>query len=235
MDKTYAGKSWEEIPQFSDAGVLDLMEKQTATKFPPGSMWEYSNSGYCVLAKVVEKASGTPFAEFLRERIFAPLKMSGTVAHVNGKDSVKDRAYGYTKNAGGWLETDQSPTSATLGDGGIYSSLEDLSKWDEALREHPLLSEAEMQPALAAVALPRGSQPVPVGPDGVPIQYGFGWFLNPYHGHPRMWHYGESIGFHTVIERLPADGLSIVILANRTDLDPASLALEVADVVLAGK
>ncbi len=233
MDTT--GKSWEEIPQISDAGVLDLMEKQTATKFPPGSTWEYSNSGYCVLARVVEKVSGMPFADFLGKRIFAPLKMSGTVAHVNGKDRVEARAYGYTKNPGGWLETDQSPTSATLGDGGVYSSLDDLSDWDEALRRHTLLSEAEMQPALTAVALPVGSRPVPVGPDGAPIQYGFSWFLNPYHGHARMWHYGESIGFHTAIERFPADGLTVIILANRTDLDPGSLALKVADLFLAAK
>ncbi len=135
MDKKYAGKSWEEIPQISDAGVLALMEQQRGTKFPPGTKWEYSNGGYCVLAMVVEKISGVPFAEFLQRRIFAPLKMQNTVAHVYGKDRVVNRAYGYTNDAGVWLETDQSPTSATLGDGGIYSSLEDLIKWDDALRK----------------------------------------------------------------------------------------------------
>ncbi len=228
MDKTYAGKPWQEIPQISDAGVLALMARQTATKFPPGSAWEYSNSGYCVLAEVVEKASGVPFAEFLRQRIFVPLKMRGTLAYQSGKNRVKARAYGYTRNAGAWLETDQSPTSATLGDGGIYSSLDDLAKWDEALRHHTLLSEHEMQSALTAVESPENSRPPAKGPDGEPVKYGFGWFLNPYHGHARMWHYGESIGFRTVIERFPADGLTIIILANRTDLDPAALALKVA-------
>jgi len=235
MDRTYAGKSWQEIPQINDAAVLDLMAQQAATKFPPGSAWEYSNSGYCVLARVVEKASGMPFADFLRQRIFGPLKMHATIAYENGKTGVKARAYGYTKDAGVWLETDQSPTSATLGDGGVYSSLDDLSKWDDALRHHTLLSEAAMQPALTAVALPGNSHPSPQDPDGAPIKYGFGWFLNPYHGHARMWHYGESIGFRTVIERFPADGLTIIILANRTDLDPAALALKVADLFLTGK
>jgi CubicO group peptidase (beta-lactamase class C family) len=232
MDRTYAGKSWQEIPQISDAAVFDLMAQQTATKFPPGAAWEYSNSGYCVLARVVEKTSGMPFADFLRQRIFAPLKMHATIAYENGKSRVKARAYGYTKDAGLWLETDQSPTSATLGDGGVYSSLDDLSKWDDALRHYTLLSEAAMQPALTAVALPEDSRPAPEGPDGEPIKYGFGWFLNPYRGHARMWHYGESIGFRTVIERFPADGLTIIILANRTDLDPAALALKVADLYL---
>ncbi len=228
MDKTYAGKPWQGIPQVSDADVLELMAKQTATKFPPGSAWEYSNSGYCVLAEVVEKASGMPLAEFLRQRLFVPLKMRDTIAYESGKDRVKTRAYGYTRNARGWLETDQSPTSATLGDGGIYSSLDDLSKWDEALRHHTLLSEQEMRPAITAATWEEKSQPLPEGPDGEPVKYGFGWFLNPYRGHARMWHYGESIGFRTVIERFPADGLTIIILANRSDLDPAALALKVA-------
>jgi CubicO group peptidase (beta-lactamase class C family) len=232
MDKTYAGKPWEEIPQISDAGVLELMERQTATKFVPGTTWEYSNSGYCVLAMVVEKASGMPFAEFLRRRIFMPLGMGNTVVYEPGKNQIKLRAYGYTRDAGRWLETDQSPTSATLGDGGIYSSLDDLSKWDAALRRHTLLGEAEMRPALTPVALPGDPSRLPTGPDNQPVKYGFGWFLNPYCGHQRMWHEGESIGFRTAIERFPADGLTIIVLANRSDLVPTALALKVAALYL---
>jgi CubicO group peptidase (beta-lactamase class C family) len=232
MDKMYAGKAWQEIPQITDAGVLDLMEQQRATKFPPGSAWDYSNSGYCVLARVAEKVSGMPFAEFLRQRIFLPLRMRHTVAYEFGKSQVKARAYGYTRNAGTWLETDQSSTSATLGDGGIYSSLDDLSKWDDALRRHTLLSESAMRPALTAVALREGFSSPPRGPDGEAVKYGFGWFLNPYRGYVRMWHEGESIGFRTAIERFPAEGLTIVILANRTDLDATALALKVADLYL---
>jgi CubicO group peptidase (beta-lactamase class C family) len=230
MDKTYAGKSCQEIPQISDAGVLELMEKQTGTKFPPGTAWEYSNSGYCVLAKVVEKASGRGFADFLRRRIFVPLKMHDTLAYEYGKNQVKARAYGHTQDAGTWLETDQSPTSATLGDGGVYSSLDDLRKWDDALRRQTLLSEAAMRPALTPVALPQDFHSSSEG--GGPVKYGFGWFLDPYRGHARMWHSGESIGFRTVIERFTSDGLTIIVLANRTDLDPSALALKVADLFL---
>ena len=230
MDKTYAGKSWQEIPQISDAGVLELMEKQTSTKFPPGTAWEYSNSGYCVLAKVVEKASGLGFADFLRQRIFVPLKMHDTLAYEYGKNQVKARAYGYTQDAGTWLETDQSLTSATLGDGGVYSSLDDLRKWNDALRRHTLLSEDAMRPALTPVAFPQDFHSSSEG--GRPIKYGFGWFLDPYRGHARMWHPGESTGFRSVIERFTDDDLTIIVLANRTDLDPSALALKVADLFL---
>ena len=235
MDKTYAGKSWEDIPQITDAEVLSLAEQQTGTKFPPGTKWEYSNGGYCILAMIVEKVSGMPFADFLHERIFAPLKMGHTVAHVYGKDTVTDRAYGYTNDAGRWLETDQSPTSATLGDGGIYTSLTDLAKWDDALRNHTLLSAPEMQPAVT----PQNSEAVLVeNPDDPskssdkPAPYGFGWFLDPYRGHARMWHSGSSIGFRTVIERFTDNNLTIIVLSNRGDLDTGALALRAADLYL---
>lgn len=236
MDKMYAGKSWEEIPQITDAQVLAMMEQQTDTKFPPGTKWEYSNGGYCVLAMIVEKVSGIPFAEFLRQRIFAPLGMNNSVAHVYGKDTVANRAYGYTHDAGVWLETDQSPTSATLGDGGIYTSLDDLAKWDDALRNHTLLSAAEFQPAItpenSAAVLPSAVDDLPKAAAARPLAYGFGWFLDPYRGHPRMWHYGSSIGFNTVIERFTENNLTIIILANRTDLDLAALALRAADLYI---
>jgi CubicO group peptidase (beta-lactamase class C family) len=236
MDKKYAGKSWEEIPQISDAGVLALMEQQTGTKFPPGTKWEYSNGGYCVLAMIVEKVSGMSFAKFLHDRIFAPLKMENTVAHEYGKDQVANRAYGYTNDAGVWLETDQSPTSATLGDGGIYSSLDDLTKWDDALRNHTLLSAEEMRPAVtpenSAAVLPENVDDLPKAAGEKPLAYGFGWFLDPYRGHTRMWHYGSSIGFHTIIQRFPADNLTIIILSNRSDLDLSALSLKLADLYL---
>ncbi len=235
QEKEYPGVSWEHIPQIHDAGVLRLMEQQTGTKFPPGTNWEYSNTGYCVLAMVVQKISGMPFAEFLKRRIFQPLGMRGTVAYVYGKNHVSNRAYGYTNDAGVWLETDQSPTSATLGDGGVYSSVADLVKWDNALRNHTLLSARAMKPALTPVSLPLDAQHWPKGPDSEPVKYGFGWFLNPYRGHQRMWHYGSSIGFHTAIERFPKDRLTIVVLCNRTDLDPAKLALKVADLYFGPK
>jgi len=73
---------------------------------------------------------------------------------------------------------------------------------------------------------------LPEEPDGEPADYGFGWFLNSYKGHKRMWHYGETVGFRTTIQRFPDDRLTVIILSNRSDLVPAELALKVADVYL---
>jgi CubicO group peptidase (beta-lactamase class C family) len=249
---------WTDDHQIQDAEVLALLEQADHGLFPPGTQWYYSNSGYVVLGLVVAKVSGQPFPEFLRQRIFAPLKMDHTAAYVKGKNEITDRAYGHTKEENTWKQTDQSSTSATLGDGGVYCSLEDLAKWDEALRGGKLLSKEEMQPALTPVTLPATSangdtQPRwPANsdrPEGSPVSYGFGWFLDAYRGHPRMWHYGETMGFHSYIVRFarnkpaaqaandPANSdsladVTIVVLCNRTDTSPESLALQIADMLL---
>jgi CubicO group peptidase (beta-lactamase class C family) len=230
--KQYPDTPEEKIPQIVDAGVLKLLEQQTSAKFPAGSKWEYSNSGYAMLAMIVEKVSGKSFGQFLQDRIFIPLQITNTLAYEKGTNEVPNRAYGHTKKGDRWQETDQSPTSAVLGDGGIYSSLDDLAKWDRALREHSLLSAAEMQAALTPVQPTSGPAEFDQGSS---VSYGFGWFLAPYHGHKRMSHDGETIGFRTTIQRFPEDNLTVIVLANRGDLDPEKLALKVADLYLAKK
>jgi CubicO group peptidase (beta-lactamase class C family) len=243
QEEKNGGRKWTEENQIHDADVLALLEKEHMTQFPPGTQWAYSNSGYVVLGLVVAKVSGKSFGEFLHERIFAPLKMNQTIAYEKGKNEVANRAFGHSRDSGAWKQTDQSSTSATLGDGGVYSSVRDLAKWDEALAKNTLLSEVEMRAALTPGTLMGGAKPVwPVGQDrtaGTPVAYGFGWFLDPYRGHPRMWHYGDTMGFHTYIERFGSSAtqswrpdqssMSIVVLCNRTDLDPEALASKVTD------
>jgi CubicO group peptidase (beta-lactamase class C family) len=223
--KQYPDTPPEKIPQILDAGVLKLLEQQSSGKFPPRAKWEYSNSGYAVLAMIVEKVSGKHFGQFLHDRIFAPLQMTNTLAYEKGKNEVPKRAYGHTRDGDRFKESDQSPTSAVLGDGGIYTSIDDLTKWDRALRNHTLLSEAEMQPALTPVHV---ADLLPTS-DGHNVSYGFGWFLDPYQGYRRMWHDGETIGFRTTIQRFPDERITIIVLANRTDIDPDKLALKVAN------
>jgi CubicO group peptidase (beta-lactamase class C family) len=227
---------WTADRQIHDDEVLALLRGETKGRFAPGTSWAYSNSGYVVLGLVVARASGKPFGDFLRQRIFTPLGMSHTIAYEKGRNEVDRRAFGHARDGAGFREADQSPTSATLGDGGVYSSLEDLAKWDEALRVSELVSPGAMRPALTPAKLADGSPTRwPAGPKGgdnlapgEPVSYGFGWFLDPWHGRSRMWHHGDTVGFRTVIERFPDDRLTVVILANRDDLDLPALALEVA-------
>jgi CubicO group peptidase (beta-lactamase class C family) len=217
----------EEV-QVKDSDVLDLLMGTTAGKFPPGTSWDYSNSGYVLLGLIVEKASGLPFHRFLHNRIFTPLRMENTVAYVRGANEVWKRAFGHTGENGVWRLKDQSRTSATLGDGGIYSSLNDLAKWDAALRENTLLNLDELRLALTPVEVPDPGAG-PVEPDGTPAAYGFGWFLNPWKGRARAWHYGETAGFQTAIHRFISDGVTSIVLCNRDDLEAAALALKAAE------
>ncbi|MGO9169573.1 MAG: serine hydrolase domain-containing protein [Candidatus Sulfotelmatobacter sp.] len=228
MEKQYAGIADDKIPQISDAGVFDLLKQQTTTKFTPGTCWEYSNSGYVLLAMVVEKRSGMRFGDFLRQRIFTPLGMTETIAYEKGRNEVTHRAYGHTRTAGGWSETDQSSTSATLGDGGIYTSLDDLEKWDRALATPTLLTAKEMEAAFTPASAANGAPLLQLDGSLAPL-YGFGWFLNPYRGHRRYAHYGETVGFRTAIQRFPDDRLTVIVLANRAEADAPALAEGVAD------
>lgn len=227
------GKTWSPERQIRDDEVLALLEKETRGKFAPGSRWEYSNSGYVLLGLIVKERSGKPFARFLRERIFAPLGMEGTLVFEKGQNEVPRRAYGHSKIDNRFVETDQSPTSATQGDGGVYSNLEDLSKWDDALRDHTLLGEKEFAPALAPAALPPGAEAklaedAPASMRGRPVAYGFGWFLDLQGPEPVAWHYGDTMGFKSAIVRGLGDGVSVIVLSNRTDMDPQSVAMRVA-------
>ena len=227
---------WSEDKQIQDAEVLQLLEKESQGKFTPGTKWEYSNSGYVVLGLIVANVSGKSFGDFLQERIFVPLKMVHTLVFEKGKNEVTNRAYGHSKKENVFIETDQSSTSATQGDGGIYSNLEDLSKWDDALRERTLLSEKEFLPAITA-QLPPGAEAELAGdvPDslrGHATAYGFGWFLNLQDSHPLMWHYGDTMGFKTAIFRYTRENVTVIVLCNRTDLDQGALALKAAQLFL---
>ncbi|MGH8205033.1 MAG: serine hydrolase domain-containing protein [Steroidobacteraceae bacterium] len=204
--------------QLHDADVLALLQSQDRTYFPPGTAYRYSNSGYALLALVVERASGRSFAEFLRERIFQPLGMMGTVALEEGISTVGHRAFGYSDVKGSWERTDQSQTSAVLGDGGVYSSIDDLAKWDAALYDDRLLAVASRRLAFA-----------PSTPTGDPaVEYGFGWRITG----ETIWHSGETMGFRNVIVRFPERRLTVVILTNRNEVEPYRAALAIADVAL---
>jgi CubicO group peptidase (beta-lactamase class C family) len=231
------GQIWSAEKQIQDAEVLRLLEKESHGKFAPGTKWEYSNSGYVVLGLMVAKVSGISFGEFLQERIFTPLKMDHTLVFEKGKNEVVNRAYGHSKKENVFVETDQSSTSATQGDGGIYSNLEDLSRWDDALRDHTLLSEKDFLPAITPAKLPPGAEAklaedVPDSLRGHASAYGFGWFLNLQDSHPMMWHYGDTMGFKSAILRYTRDNVTVIVLCNRSDLDAGALALKAAQLFL---
>ena len=199
--------------QLRDADVLRLLETQSTTYFPPGSSYRYSNSGYSLLALIVEKASGKRFADFLHDEIFNPLGMTTTVAHEEGISTVANRAYGYSRDAHAWRRTDQSLTSAVLGDGGIYTSVDELVNWLRALDKGKF----------AEASVPR------VDTDKNGVKYGYGWRISERDGRRIVSHTGETIGFRNAVVRFPDEKLSVVVLTNRDEGEPYDLALRVAE------
>ncbi|MCX8161265.1 MAG: beta-lactamase family protein [Candidatus Saccharicenans sp.] len=218
-----------EDQQINDYQVLELLKGEKQGKFRPGTNWDYSNSGYVVLGLIVEKVSGLPFGTFLKEKIFKPLGMKATVLYEKGITEVENRAFGHTRQDGKWVVRDQSRTSATRGDGCLYSSVEDLALWDKAWREGTFLNQEEMNLALTPVEV---SGQRPIEPGGSPAAYGQGWFLNPWKGQRRAWHYGETAGFRTAIHRFLDSGLTVIVLSNREDIDASRLALNLAEIFL---
>jgi len=197
--------------QILDDGVLDLLRTQDSTYFPPGSRFRYSNSAYAVLARIVEQRGGLPFAAFLNEEVFRPLGMASTVARQEGRSVVSHRAYGYSRqDDGAWLRTDQSPTSAVLGDGGVYSSLRDLNRWFEVVEGRRALLDSALAAAMFTEA--RTS-------DGGGVGYGYGWYVDSAAGGRRFRHDGTTLGFRHEVRRYPEDDLTVLFLSNRNEID----------------
>ncbi len=208
--------------QVKDRDILQMMMEQDSTYFEPGSEYRYSNSAYCVLAMVVEKISGETFAEFLKENIFAPLGMTNSIAYQKGISTVKNRAYGYSHKDGEFVRDDQSITSAALGDGGIYTSVNDLFKWDQSLYTGKLLPLKMIRESFTRGTLN----------DGKKIDYGYGWHLKKFLGHEIVYHSGETRGFRNVIYRIPDLKFTVILLTNRNEGDTISLAEKMVSIYL---
>jgi CubicO group peptidase (beta-lactamase class C family) len=192
--------------QIHDNDVLALLAEQRAGYFASGGKFRYSNGGYCILAQVIAIVSKQSFPEFMREELFEPLRMDNTYINEEGITDIPHRAYGYSRQHEGWKRTDQNATSATQGDGGVYSSIIDLTRWDKELNEHRVLSEDSLHAMFS-----------PHVPAEIPGEhYGYGFFLKKRGGHYVQYHGGDSVGFRTSIYRIAGVG-TVIFLSNRNE------------------
>jgi len=196
--------------QVTDADVVRILAGQNSTYFTPGTQYRYSNSGYATLAHLVSVVSGQSFASFLKQEVFLPLGMEKTVAYEKGVSEVHQRAYGHEPNGSRYREADQSLTSAVLGDGGIYTSVEEYFFWDQALYTGQLVSLATLEQAFTPGTLANGSR----------TSYGFGWQVDTWRGLKRVSHTGSTIGFKTAVTRIPGRELTVLVLVNRGNAAP---------------
>jgi len=208
-----------------DRDVLTLVGSVDSAYFAPSTRFRYSNTGYALLALIVEKVSGVSFAEFLRREIFVPLGMESSVAFEEGRSSVPVRAFGYSPDdsaAEGFRFTDQSTTSSVLGDGGIYTSVRDLVNWHRSWQEGTILTPAAVREATTVHA---------TSPDSSSF-YGYGWYLEEFNGKQCAYHTGSTIGFRNALFRVPEVSLLVVVLMNRNDGAAEKIGRELLELAL---
>ena len=203
--------------------LISVQVRQEELNFPSGSEYLYSNSGYFLLAEAVARAVGKPFREYAAETVFGPLDMAQSHFHDDHDHIVPLRADGYAPLDGGGFRTSMT-TLDMIGDGGVYTSIEDMVLWVHALTTDGL------RPGLGATLETRG-----VLTSGEVIDYALGQQHGEYRGLATVGHGGSWVGFRTDVVRFPSERTSIVTLCNRSDGRPSPRARAVADVVLADR
>jgi CubicO group peptidase (beta-lactamase class C family) len=215
-----AGWRWEE-DVVRQADVLDLTSRQRALNFESGSAFLYSNTGYTLLAVVVERVSGQSLREFAAERIFGPLEMTATAFHDDHTAIVRNRAYAYV------LGDDDAyhisiPDFDTVGATSLFTTVEDLARWDRNFYT------GEVGGRLVLDDLHR---PGTLN-DGRIISYAVGLTHGIYRGHATVGHGGADAGYRAEFLRFPDQQLSFAVLCNLASSDPGRLIRAVADIYL---
>lgn len=185
--------------------VLNWLQVQKGLQFESGSKFEYSNSGYIILSGIIEKISGQSYKKFLEENIFKPLKMDHTEVYDGSTPLIKDRALGYDEK-----KQPDDYSILTTGDGGIYSTAEDLYKFDQALRRFSLINKNNTDQMYTPFTLS----------DGKPSSYGFGWFIDQSEGRKTVSHTGGLDGFRALFWRDLQNNKTIIALTNQGDAFP---------------
>jgi len=175
--------------------------KDKPLDFPPGEQWSYSNSGYIVLGYIIEQASGLPYEAFLQQYIFEPLQMKDTgYDHNDGSLAI-----GYRGAHGPWREADYIDMTIPYAAGGLYSTVEDLYRWDQALYTEQLVSKDLVD----LMFTPHAKMPI------ADLSYGYGWAVGKMNNHQVVGHGGGIEGFATEIRRYIDEKVTIIVLSNR--------------------
>lgn len=196
----------DNVTGWTNDDVVKLLTKENRVLFQPGEKASYSNSGYVLLSMIVEKASGDRFASFLQKNILGPLKMTDTV--VATKDvNIKNKAHGYNLVDGKWIAADYD--AFTTGAGGIYSTVDDLEKWDRSFYTEKLIKSETLKLASTANKLNNGRE----------TQWGFGW-LAEFEAKGKLanvWYvasFGDFKGFKGMLKRVPERRFTVITLSN---------------------
>ncbi|NNF39117.1 MAG: beta-lactamase family protein [Gemmatimonadetes bacterium] len=231
MNHTSGLRDWGSVAGMSGWGrsdrthdhdwVLDIISRQSALNFEPGHEYSYSNSGYNLLAILVERVSGMPFAEYSKERIFEPVGMVDTQWRDDYRRIVPGRAAAYARSGDGFRI--DRPIEQVHGNGGLLTTVHDLLAWNESLSD-----------ALFGEEFVRLMQENGVLNDGRSITYARGLSVGETRGVPSVTHTGATSGYRAYLGRFPEQHLSVALLCNVANVNPGGLGAQIADVYLDG-
>lgn len=208
---------WDEklvVQAFTREKFIDLF-RNLPLDFPPGEKFKYSNSGYALLGAIIEKAAGKEYAEFLRENIFAPLGMKNT-GFETSRAILPNRADGYDWSLGSFINTRYINMQNSFSDGGLYSTTEDLLRWDQALYTEKLVSKKSLDEMFTPFL----------------NEYAYGWRILKRFNRQTLEHSGSIYGFSSYILRCPSEKLTIIILSNSDKTSATKAAANLAAIAL---
>lgn len=211
------------------SGITESLD--SPLEFIPGERLSYSNSGYNLLGRIIEKISGDSYDEYLKKNIFQPLKMINTgFEHPN--INLENRATGYEVSENGkYSDVGDTDVSGAYAAGALYSTVEDMYLWDQALNTEGMVKAETIKQVFSPVKLN----------DGSVAKYGFGWMLGQYHGLREISHGGDITGFNSYITRFPDEHFTVIVLSNVAMRPPGSLpnagelAHKIAEIYLSDK
>ncbi|MDE2700960.1 MAG: serine hydrolase [Gemmatimonadota bacterium] len=215
-----AGGEMDDVISFKH--ILKMVRRQKELNFEPGTAFLYSNTGYNLLAEIVEKITGDSFREWTDANIFKPLAMTSTHFHDDHEMIVKNRAYSYLSVKDDGFKNAVNNLTA-LGSSSLYSTVEDLSKWILNFDDAQIGGQAVVEQMHQRGVLNNGKQ----------ISYAFGLDIGEYRALKTAGHGGSWRGFRSHLIRFPAQKFGIVILCNLETFTPLNLAKKIADIYLA--
>ena len=205
------------------AHVLEIVSRQRALNFTPGTQWSYSNTGFNLAAIIVQRVSGMAFPEFTRTRLFEPLGL----AHTSWRDDftriVKGRSLAYSERDGAFHAN--MPFENVYGNGGLLTTVGDLLKWNE---------HYDAAPAADAAMIAEQQQAGRFN-DGRAHGYGLGLFVGSYKGLREISHSGSTAGYQAFLTRFPDQHVSVAVLCNSSGAQATHYAHAVADAYLGGR
>ncbi len=205
--------------------IYKIITRQKELNFNPGDEYLYSNSGYFLLARIVQKVSGKTLRAFTDENIFKPLGMNDTHFHDDATEVIRKRATGYSPRQNGGFAV-EATAFASVGDGGLFTTIDDLILWDRNFDQSKLTGGQD----LIREALTRGTLN-----NGEKIDYGFGFEVETYRGLDEFGHGGASNGFGADMIRFPDQRFTVFCLCNLVHGELGRVTRQIADTYLAGE